>query len=40
MEFITHDWWDVFPEQARATFEAFRSPKTGRTLLVDENAFI
>jgi haloalkane dehalogenase len=40
MEFITHIRWDVFPEQVRAAFEAFRSPETGRKLLIEENAFI
>lgn len=40
MEFITPLRWDVFPEQARAAFKAFRSPETGRKLLIDENAFI
>lgn len=40
MEFITHIRWDVFPEQVRASFEAFRSPETGRKLLIEENAFI
>jgi haloalkane dehalogenase len=40
MEFITPLRWDVFPEEARAAFKAFRSPETGRKLLIDENAFI
>jgi haloalkane dehalogenase len=40
MEFITSIRWDVFPEQARAAFQAFRFPKTGRKLVIDENAFI
>lgn len=40
MEFITPLRWYVFPAQARAAFKAFRSPKTGRKLLIDENAFI
>lgn len=40
MEFITPLRWDVFPEQAKAAFKAFRSPDTGRKLLVEENAFI
>jgi haloalkane dehalogenase len=40
MEFITHLRWDVFPEQARAAFKAFRSPETGRKLLIEDNAFI
>jgi haloalkane dehalogenase len=40
MEFITPLRWDVFPEQARAAFKAFRSPEAGRKLLIDENAFI
>jgi haloalkane dehalogenase len=38
MEFVTPLRWDVFPEQARAAFKAFRSPETGRRLLIDENA--
>jgi len=40
MESTTQIRWDVFPEQARATFETFRSPETGRKLLIDEIAFI
>jgi haloalkane dehalogenase len=40
MEFITPLRWDVFPEEARAAFKAFRSPETGRKLLIEENAFI
>lgn len=40
MEFITPLRWYVFPAQARAAFKAFRSPKTGGKLLIDENAFI
>jgi haloalkane dehalogenase len=40
MEFITHLRWDDFPEQPRAAFKAFRSPETGRKLLIEDNAFI
>ena len=32
--------WDLFPEAARSTFQAFRSPELGRKLLIEENAFV
>jgi haloalkane dehalogenase len=32
--------WDVFPEAARARFQAFRTPGVGEQLVYDENVFI
>ena len=41
MEFITPlPSWNEFPESARDLFRSFRNPKTGRKLLIEENAFI
>ncbi|OQU93652.1 hypothetical protein CLAIMM_00134 [Cladophialophora immunda] len=41
MEFVrSFPSWDAFPEAARATFQAFRSPELGRRLLIEQNAFV
>lgn len=32
--------WDEWPEQARGTFQAFRTPEVGWNLLVNQNAFV
>lgn len=41
MEFIVPiPSWDDVPPISRGMFQAFRTPETGRKLLIDENAFI
>jgi len=32
--------WDLFPEKARKTFKAFRTPDVGWDMLINQNAFI
>ena len=32
--------WDDFPAELRDVFRGFRSPETGRSLLIDQNVFI
>ena len=41
MEFIfPFPTWEEFPEEARDLFKAYRSPDTGRKMLIEENQFI